>query len=171
MSDAAKQAAIEVLDREWRELDALFRGLTPAELERSMYTEDGPGWRVRDLIPHLATWQDRGARAARKVASEGITPKPDDRVRTFLGLTDTVDEMNDVTFRAWRERSVTDLLAEFSSKHDELMRALGALEPGQLMNGETVEDVFTAFRVPGLVHLRKHRGELATALAKEGAAS
>ena len=83
MSEAAKEAAIEVLDLEWRELDALFRGLGPAELERPMYTEDGPGWRVRDLIPHIATWQDRAARAARKVATEGITPKPDDRVRTF----------------------------------------------------------------------------------------
>jgi uncharacterized protein (TIGR03083 family) len=171
MSDAAKRAALETLDREWRDLEALFRGLTPTELERPMYTEDGPGWRVRDLIPHLATWQDRAARAARKVMAEGITPKPDDRVRTFLGLTDTVDDMNDVTFRAWRERSVADLLAEFRSKHDDLMKALAALRPEQLMNGDTVDDVFAAFRVPGLVHLRKHRGELATALAKEGAAS
>ncbi|HEY3218754.1 MAG TPA: maleylpyruvate isomerase N-terminal domain-containing protein [Candidatus Limnocylindria bacterium] len=170
MNDAAKRAALDVLDREWRELDALFRGLTPADLERPMYTEDGPGWRIRDLIPHLATWQDRAARAARKVVAEGITMKPDDRVRTFLGLTDTVDDMNDVTFRTWRERSVADLLGEFRLKHDELMRALGALAPQQLMNGETVDDVFTAFRVPGLVHLRKHQGELATALAKEGAA-
>jgi hypothetical protein len=171
MSDAAKRATLEILDREWRDLDALFRGLTAAELERPMYSEDGPGWRVRDLIPHLATWQDPAARAARKVVAEGITPKPDDRVRTFLGLTDTVDDMNDVTFRARRERSVADLLAEFRAKQDDLMKALAALRPEQLMNGDTVDDVFAAFRVPGLVHLRKHRGELATALAKEGAAS
>ena len=77
--------------------------------------------------------------------------------------------MNEVTFRTWRERSVAELLAEFRTKHDELMHALGALAPGQLMNGETVDDVFAAFRVPGLVHLRKHKGELATALANEGA--
>jgi hypothetical protein len=51
------------------------------------------------------------------------------------------------------------------------MRGLAALTPEQMMNGETVEDLFMAFRVPGLVHLRKHRGELTIALAKEGAAS
>jgi hypothetical protein len=39
-----------------------------------------------------------------------------------------------------------------------------------MMNGETVDDLFMAFKVPGLVHLRKHRGELTIALAKEGAA-
>ena len=171
MSAAAKVAALQVLDREWRALDALFRGLTPAELERPMYTEDGPGWRVRDLIPHLATWQGRAAKAARKVATEGIAPKPDERVRTFIGLTDTVDDMNEVTFRAWRERAVADLLAEFREKHDELMRGLAGLAPEQIMNGDTVDDLFMAFRVPGVVHLQKHRGELATALAKEGAAS
>jgi len=171
MNETAKRSAIEILDGEWRELDALFRRLTPAELERPMYTDDGPGWRVRDLIPHFATWQDRAARAARKVVAEGLTPKPDDRVRTFLGLTDTVDDMNAVTFATWRERSVPDLLAEFRSKHDDLMQALAALKVEQFMNGDTVEDVFAAFRVPGLVHLRKHKGELATALAKEGAAS
>ncbi len=147
MTAAGKVAALGVLDREWRELDALFRGLTPAELERPMYTEDGPGWRVRDL------------------------PKPDERVRTFIGLTDTVDDMNEVTFRAWRERAVADLLAEFREKHDELMRGLAGLAPEQIMNGDTVDDLFMAFRVPGVVHLQKHRGELATALAKEGAAS
>jgi hypothetical protein len=79
--------------------------------------------------------------------------------------------MNDATFRTWRGRKIPDLLAEFRAKHDDFMRGLAALTPEQMMNGETVEDLFMAFRVPGLVHLRKHRGELATALAKEGAAS
>jgi len=170
MNENAKQRAMADLDREWRELEALFSRLTPAELERPMYTEDGPGWRVRDLIPHIATWQGRAALAARKVAS-GVALQPDERVRTFIGLTDTVDDMNAVTFGQWRERSVVDLLAEFRAKHDDLMRGLAALKPEQIMNGEGVDDLFTAFRVPGLVHLRKHREELDSALAKEGAAS
>jgi len=169
MSAAGKIAALEVLDREWQELDALFSGLTPAELERPVFTDDGPGWRVRDLIPHLAAWQDRAARAARKVAAEGIAPAPDERVRTFIGLTDTVDDMNDVTFKVWRERTIADLLAEFREKHDDLMRGLAALAPEQIMNGDTVDDLFMAFRVPGLVHLRKHRADLAAVLANEGA--
>ena len=171
MNEAAKERVLAELDREWRDLEAIFGRLTPAELERPMYTEDGPGWRVRDLIPHIATWQDRAARAARKVAADGVAPQPDERVRTFIGLTDTVDDMNDATFKQWRERSVADLLAEFRARHDDLMRGLAALRPDQIMNGEGIDDLFMAFRVPGLVHLRKHRGELESALAKEGAAS
>jgi mycothiol maleylpyruvate isomerase-like protein len=171
VNDAAKQRALAELDREWRELDAIFRRLTPAELERPMYTEDGSGWRIRDLIPHIATWQGRAALAARKVATDGVALQPDERVRTFIGLTDSVDDMNDVTFREWRQRSVADLLAEFRAKHDELIGGLAALAPEQIMTGEGVDDLFTAFRVPGLVHLRKHRAELESALAKEGAAS
>jgi mycothiol maleylpyruvate isomerase-like protein len=170
MSAAGKVAALTALDREWQELDALFRRLTPDELERPMYTEDGPGWRIRDLIPHLATWQGRAALAAQQTLKTGIAPKPDERVRTFIGLSDAVDDMNAVTFQTWRGRKVADLLAEFRTKHDDLMRGLAALAPEQMMNGETVEDLFMAFKVPGLVHLRKHRGELTIALAKEGAA-
>jgi hypothetical protein len=171
MSAAGKLAALEMLDREWQELDALFRGLSEAELERPVFTGEGPGWRVRDLIPHLAAWQDRAARAARKIAAEGVAPAPDERVRTFIGLTETVDDMNDVTFRGWRERSIPDLLAEFRARHDDLMRGLAALAPEQIMNGDTVDDLFMAFRVPGLVHVRKHRADLAAVLAHEGAAT
>ncbi len=170
MSAAAKVVALAELDREWQELDALFRRLTPDELERAVYTEDGPGWKVRDLIPHLATWQGRAALAAQQTVKTGIAPKPDERVRMFIGLSDAVDDMNEVTFRTWRGRKVADLLDEFRAKHDELMRGLAALAPEQMISGETVEDLFAAFRVPGLVHLRKHRGELTIALAKEGAA-
>src|SRR5258706_8848205 len=95
MTAAGKVAALGVLDREWRELDALFRGLTPAELERPMYTEDGPGWRVRDPIPHLPTWHGRAAKAPRKGATEGVAPKPDERVRTLIGVTDTLGELKE----------------------------------------------------------------------------
>ena len=54
---------------------------------------------------------------------------------------------------------------------DDLMRGLTALAPEQIMNGDTVDDLFMAFRVPGLVHLRKHRADLAAVLANEGAAT
>jgi hypothetical protein len=167
---SAKVAALAELDREWQELDALFRRLTPDELERALYTEDGPGWKIRDLIPHIATWQGRAALAAQQTLRTGIAPKPDERVRAFIGVTGEVDDMNEDTFRIWRGRKLADLLAEFRAKHDELMRGLAALAPEQMMNGDAPDDLFMAFRVPGLVHLRNHRGELTIALAKEGAA-
>jgi len=130
--------------------------------------DPGRGWRIRDLIPHIATWQDRAARAARKVLTEGIQPKPDDRVRTFIGLTDTVEDMNDVTFNAWRARPTADLLSEFQTKHAEMMTALAGLTPGQFMGGDSIEEVFMAFRIPGWQHVRIHRDHVEAALTKEG---
>lgn len=170
MNASAKVRALAELDREWQELDALFSRLTPEELDRPLYTEDGPGWKIRDLIPHIATWQGRAALAAQQALKTGTAPKPDERVRTFLGIAGEVDDLNEATFRTWRGRKLADLLAEFRQKHDDLMRGLASLAPEQMMNGDTPDDLFMVFRVPGLVHLRKHRGELTIALAKEGAA-
>ncbi len=169
MNARAKDEALAVIDREWRELDALFGSLSAEALEGPVFTGEGPGWRVRDLIPHVAVWQGRAAQAARKVVRYHLQPGPEDRVRTFLGLTGTVDDMNAVTFREWRERSVGDLLAEFRRVHTDLMSALQDLTPEQLMNGERVEDVYLCFRVPGLQHLRMHRAHLDAALTKKGA--
>ena len=168
MNERAKEMALTTFDREWREMDAFFHGLSDGDLERPVFTGEGAGWRVRDLIPHFAAWQDRAARAARKVAADGIQPKPDDRLRTFLGITETVDELNEATFRGWRARSVADLLAEFETKHAELMSALAALTPNQLMSSDAADDVYVCFRMPGLQHLRIHKEHLETALTKEG---
>lgn len=169
MNPRAKADALAIIDREWRDLDTLFRSLSAAALERPVFTGDGPGWRVRDLLPHLAAWQGRAARAARKVVQEHLQPGPEDRVRTFLGMSETADELNEATFRQWRERAVADLLADFGAAHAELMSALDGLRPEQMMNGERVDDVYVCFRVPGLQHLRNHRIDLEAALAKEGA--
>ena len=171
MNERAKAQALATFEKEWSDLDTFFRGLSPEQLERPVFTGEGPGWRVRDLIPHFAAWQDRAARAARKVAADGIQPKAEDRVRTFLGITEGVDELNDATFRSWRARPVNDLLAELRARHAELMAALKALTPQQLMTGDTVEDVFVCFRMPGLQHLRIHREHLIAALVNEGAAT
>ncbi len=169
MNPLAKKNALAAFDQEWRELDALFRRLPDSDLERPVFTGEGPGWRVRDLIPHFAAWQERAARAARKVAAEGVQPGPEDRVRTFLGIAESVDELNDATFRGWRARSVADLLTELEARHAELMAALASLTPKQLMAGEGPDDVYVCFRMPGLQHLRVHRAHLEAALTKEGA--
>ena len=167
MNDSAKERALATFDQEWRGLDALFRGLSDSDLERPVFTGEGAGWRVRDLIPHFAAWQERAAKAARKIAAAGIQPTPDDRLRTFLEIPETTDELNEATFSGWRARPKSDLLTEFTAKHAELMSALAALTPKQLMAGESAEDVYVFFRMPGLQHLRIHKEHLEAALTKE----
>jgi len=167
MNEHAKEMALATFDQEWRGLDTLFRGMSESDLDRPVFTGEGEGWRVRDLIPHFAAWQERAARAARKVAADHLQPKPDDRVRTFLGISETVDELNEATFSGWRARAVSDLLAEFKTKHAELMSALADLTPTQLMTGDSADDVYVCFRMPGLQHLRIHKEHLGAALTKE----
>lgn len=169
MNIRAKEKALTEFDREFDSLRALLRTIEPDALERPAFTSGGDGWHVRDLIPHLAAWQRLAALAARKVAAGEAHPAPDDRVRTVLGIEDTADELNDATFRQWHERDVRAQLTDLSRVHEELMLALRALAPEQLMNGEGIESVYTCFRVPGLEHLRTHRADVEAALGKEEA--
>lgn len=169
MSARAKENALTEFDREFDSLRALFRTLLPDALETPVFAAEGEGWHVRDLIPHIAVWQGRAARAARKVAAEGLRPGPDDRVRTILGIQETADELNDATFKEWRGRNAREQLTELGKVHQEMMGALNALTPEQLMSGEGMDSVFACFRVPGLEHLRTHRAHIEAALAKEGA--
>src|SRR5262249_26343576 len=143
---------------------------TPEELERPVFTGEGDDWLVRDLISHWAAWQDRGARAARKIAADGAQTKLEDRARTIIGLTETVDEMKAVAFQAAPRRPVVVARAYLRARHAELMAALAALTPQQLMTGETVETMYLAFRAPAYEHLWKHRTHLNAALTREGVA-
>ncbi len=169
MSARAKENALTEFDREFDSLRALFRTLQPDALETPVFTAEGDGWHVRDLIPHIAAWQARAALAARKVAAEHRRPGPNDRVRTILGIEQTADELNAATFQEWRHRNAREQLTELGKVHQEMMGALGALAPEQFMLGEEMDSVFACFRVPGLEHLRIHRAHIESALSKEGA--
>jgi hypothetical protein len=165
----AKENALTEFDREFDSLRSMFRTLQPDALETPVFTGEGDGWHVRDLIPHIAVWQGRAALAARKLAAEHRRPAPDERVRTILGIDETADALNAATFEQWRHRNVREQLTELGKVHQEMMDALNALAPDQLMNGEGMDSVFVCFRVPGLEHLRIHRAHIEAALKKEGA--
>ncbi len=167
MNARAKEKALTEFDREFDSLRTLLRTLQPEALEKPVYSE-GEGWKVRDLIPHLAAWQSRAAKAARKVAASGTRPGPEDRVRVILGITETADQLNQATFDEWKGRNLREQLTEMGKIHQDMMDALNGLTPELLMNGESVADVFACFRVPGLEHVRMHRKDIEAAVAKEG---
>ncbi|MDQ2952307.1 MAG: maleylpyruvate isomerase N-terminal domain-containing protein [Chloroflexota bacterium] len=168
MNARAKEKALTEFDREFDSLRTLLRTLQPEALEKPVYTGEGVGWRVRDLIPHLAVWQSRAAKAARKVAVSGVKPGPEERVRAILGISETADELNQATFDEWKGRNLREQLTEMGKIHQDMMEALNGLRPELLMNGEAVGDVFLCFRVPGLEHVRMHRKDIEAAVAKEG---
>ena len=171
MNARSKEKALTEFDREFDSLRMLLRTLQPEALEKPVFTGEGEGWRVRDLIPHLAAWQGRAAQAARKVAASGVRPGPEDRIRTILGIAETADQLNQATYTEWHGRNLREQLTEMGKIHQDMMGALNGLTPELLMNGEGIGDVFLCFRVPGLEHVRMHRKDIEAALAKEGAST
>jgi mycothiol maleylpyruvate isomerase-like protein len=159
----AKRAAIELLEAEYRDMETRFRSLTPGQLERPVFTGEGTGWRVRDLIAHFAFWQTISARTAEKIAAEGTTPE-DGKVLTFLGITPGLDARNDENFVAWRDRPIADALEHLHACHARLIRAIGALPADRVVKSEAAEDWYRYFWQPGVNHLRQHRVHIDAAL-------
>lgn len=162
MSDDAKRKAIGLLEREWHDLDTWLRSLSEFELDQPVFGE-GPGWRVRDMIPHIAWWQELAGRVAEKIVAEGGAP--DQRgSRAFVGITTSLDEQNAETYTTWRDRPLSDRWERWLEAHARMMDAIGLLRPEQLLRADGPEGMQPYFAVPGLVHLRHHRADIDAAL-------
>ncbi|MDQ2951166.1 MAG: maleylpyruvate isomerase N-terminal domain-containing protein [Chloroflexota bacterium] len=160
---AAKRAALGSFERTYHEIEVKLQGLSAAQLERPVFTGEGDGWRVRDLIPHLARWQRMAAQAARLIAG-GSEPAPemDFKLRQFVGLSDSVDEVNDRAYAEWRDRPVADQLAELSAAHTALMDALRVLPAARVVKDDG--EPYRYFWQPGLNHLHQHWAHIEDAL-------
>ena len=163
MSDEQdKQRAIGLLEREWHALDTWLRSLDERQLDRLVFGE-GPGWRVRDMVTHLAWWQELAARVAEKIATEGGAPTTSSRA--FLGIEKTADELNAQTFEEWRGRPMTDRWDRWVSAHSRMMDAFRALRPDQVLQAEGgMEGMKLHFAVPAVIHLRMHKENIEAAL-------
>jgi len=164
-----KADVVDLVEREFRGLEALFSGLTPAQLDVPVYGE-GAGWRVRDLVPHVGVWQRRSAEAARRVAAAGELPGGEERLIRILQIARPIDELNAETFATWRDRDLDELFDEFRAGHAELMLALAPLPSHVLVKGDGPEDIYRFVLIPGVWHPRLHREQIDSAL-KEGAAT
>ncbi len=162
MTEDATRGAIGLLEREWHELDTWLRSLSESELDRPVFGE-GPGWRVRDMIPHIAWWQELAARVAEKIATEGGAPDKGGS-RAFVGITTTPDEQNAATYASWRDRPMADRWKRWLDAHSRMMDALRRLRPEQLLRADGPEGMQPYVAVPGLVHLRIHRADIEAAL-------
>jgi hypothetical protein len=158
-----KRAAVALLEHEWHALDKQLRALDETQLARPVFGE-GPGWKVRDMIPHMAWWQELAARVAEKITAEGGAP--DDRgSRPFLGIETPLDELNASTYETWRDRPMAELWDRWLAAHTRMMDAYRALAPDQLLQSEGgMEGMKRYFAVPGLIHLRIHKENIEAAL-------
>ena len=162
-TEQEKTAAIGLLEREWHALDTWLRSLDDRQLDRPVFGE-GPGWKVRDMVCHMAWWQELAGRVAEKIAKEGGAP--DERgSRPFLGIETPLDELNRVTYETWRDRPMRERWDRWLATHSRMMDAFRALAPDQLLQSEGgMEGMKRYFAVPGLIHLRMHRENIEAAL-------
>ena len=164
MSDELeKQKGIGLLEREWHAMDRWLRSLSGRDLDRQVFGE-GPGWKVRDMITHIAWWQELAARVAEKITAEGGAP--DDRgSRPFLGIDTPLNDLNDESYKAWRDRPMADRWDRWLQAHSRMMEAFRALRPDQFVQGEGgIDGMKRYFATPGVVHLRIHRENIEAAL-------
>ena len=162
-AEVDKQTAIGLLEREWHALDTWLRSLDAKQLESPVFGE-GPGWTVRDMIPHVAWWQELAARVAEKISKEGGAPDARGS-RPFLGIETPLDELNAETYNTWRERPMADRWDRWLRAHSRMMDAFRALSPDQFLQAEGgLEGMKRYFAVPGLIHLRIHRENIEAAL-------
>jgi hypothetical protein len=162
-ADDEKRAAIGLLEREWHALDVWLRSLDDRQLDRPVFGE-GPGWKVRDMVTHLAWWQELASRVAEKIAAEGGAP--DDRgSRPFLGIDTPLNDLNATTYMTWRDKTMGERWERWLAAHSRMMDAFRALAPDQLLQTEGgMEGLKRYFAVPGLIHLRMHRENIEAAL-------
>lgn len=162
MTDEAKPRAMGDFERTYHELERKLRALTPEQLERPAWTGDTTGWRVRDVVAHFATWYRIAGRAAELVAG-GKEPPPEAemRLRAFIGITDTPDEVNDKAYRRWRDRPMAEVFAELRAAHSAFMDASRALPERRILRED---GAIYAYWGAGLGHLRAHEAHIEAAL-------
>ena len=92
-----KTTVLGKFESQYGEIERRLLALSPDQLDRPVWTDEGHGWRVRDLVSHLARWNRIGAAAARLI-TDGKEPLPEDemRLRAFIGIAD------DVGVTCWR---------------------------------------------------------------------
>jgi hypothetical protein len=162
-TDAAKMAIIAKFEYQFHETATKLRALSPAQLERPVWSGEGEGWRVRDLVPHLARWNRIGAAAAELIAA-GKEPLPESemRLRSFIGITDDVDTVNEEQFAAWHDRPIDEGFIELDTSHRAFMNALRALPSSQFVKADG--EPFRYFWTPSAGHLQLHWEHIEAAL-------
>ncbi len=167
---ATKADATKLIERGWHDLDARFAALSEQDLDREVFTGEGSGWRLRDLMPHFAFWWRLAARGARRAAEIGAAPDKNTTLRAFVGVDAHWDALNADNYARWRDRSVAEQLSELRSARDDLRAALEQLPaPLLLADGAETDGIRGYVWQPAVNHLRQHAEHIDAALAKKGA--
>ena len=120
-ADASFERLLARLNGAWEELLRSIGGLTDAELVE-------PGalgeWSVKDVLAHIATWEEEALHHLPTVVAGGRPPK----YKRFGGI----DAFNAMKYEEHRAASLADVRARSEATHAELVAYLRSLPPGAL---------------------------------------
>lgn len=106
---------VEAERARWGELMALLSQLTPEQMRRPGYFQEG--WSAKDLLAHLAGWLAEAGLVLEQV-----------RACTFTGRDMDVDAMNATFLSANRDEPITIVEAQAHAARQRLMREVRELE-------------------------------------------
>ncbi len=138
---SARDQLLEDMLSAWAELMTLVRAL-----DGRFDTDLGDGWRVRDVLAHIALWE----RVANWKLTGAPIPNADDVVEREPW---DLDLFNETMRGRWRDRSVAEVLSELHAAHEALVASVqGAADADCDSNGS----VRTVIDEDGAGHYEHH---------------
>ncbi len=133
-------------DERYSELDALFDGLTPRQMEEPGYTED---WSVKDLMAHLAAWCSEASHYFQQLRMGTYLMTDED----LAAMDREMDAINRRFYEASRDLSLHDVKAEWHSARSQMLLEWG-------YTADTEERAMYWFMECGPKHYEEHTPRL-----------
>ena len=119
MSAVTREDALATLSEGWVVLDDLVARLTPDQLIAPK-TIGGGDWSAKDLVGHLAFWEELAVKALGAIRA-GSRPDIED---TFARGAEGIDEINAENYERTAAQSLNDVLARAHAAHEAITAAI-----------------------------------------------
>lgn len=110
-----KQQLLEDLDAVRRETLALIDG---APADSVVYADSG--WRLKDILSHIAAWEDEAARSVRAFLDGSFY---------MIAAFDNDDDYNAAVYRQMHDVPYTDVIADWTRAREDFRQAVAAVPP------------------------------------------
>ena len=134
-------AALARIETSWHSLVNLVTSLSPDLLHKPGVTGE---WSIKDLLGHIAFWDDNGAATARRLAGGDAAAGPDYRL------------VNDPEAANRASQSLEQVISELQVAHERMMQTLHELDGFHPAN--IAEDTY--------LHYEEHQAEVESWLAR-----
>ena len=163
---ATSSELLERIDRAWRPFRDAVRGLGRARMDE----RTPAGWTYRDLIAHVAAWEDLTARRMRIYRETGVQPRPGEEGGSGLEPFGDVDAFNARVVEAHRLVGPEALVDELDTSHRRLVGEIARLSDEQVRHDVLETPFGPQSWVVAVVagnsfgHYAEHAGELGIAV-------